>query len=209
MPHPRPHWKTKNFPLLLLAILATLLPHSHAADPHPTWRVWLEPMSSHSPLTQPIDGAERTVLCAGILLPDGLQPLTKSAFQSLDVPWPLFISQARENADADLATLKPRYQRNRQHVIQYAELQSPQPIVASAVLSKQFLPLFQNTLGDKVLVVIPNRFTAFVFPALANNLNDFAPMILNALRSTAWPISLEVFEVSSTGFRSVGRSPEP
>ena len=107
-------------------------------------------------------------------------------------------------AAADLATLKPRYERNRKQVIQYAELTSDRPIVASAVLAPKFLDLFRDTLGDKVLLVVPNRFTAYVFPALASNYQDYYPMVFEAYHDTAWPISVEVFEVSAAGMRAVG-----
>jgi len=112
-------------------------------------------------------------------------------------------------AAADLATLKPRYERNSKQVIEYAELASDRPIVASAVLAPKFLDLFRDTLGDKVLLVVPNRFHAYVFPALASNYQDYYPMVNEAYHDTAWPISVEVFEVGPEGFRAVGvyRSP--
>ena len=120
-----------------------------------------------------------------------------------------FAARARENAGADLAGLKPRYVRNRKKVIEYAELRSEKPVVAGAVLAPKFLALFRETLGEKVLVVVPNRFTAFVFPALASSYEDYAPMVLEALRATAWPVSVEVFEISAEGVRCVGRYGEP
>jgi hypothetical protein len=107
-------------------------------------------------------------------------------------------------AAADLAALKPRYERNRKQVIEYAELVSDRPIVASAVLAPKFLDLFRDTLGEKVLLVVPNRFHAYVFPALASNYQDYYPMVDEAYHDTAWPISIEVFEVSTEGFRAIG-----
>jgi len=106
---------------------------------------------------------------------------------------------AAQTAAVDLATLTPRYERNRKQVIQYAELKSDRPIVASAVLAPKFLDLFKDTLGEKVLLVVPNRFAAYVFPALASNYQDYWPMIFEAFRATAWPVSVEVFEVSGKG----------
>jgi hypothetical protein len=94
-------------------------------------------------------------------------------------------------------------------VIEYAELQSDRPIVTSAVLGLKFRQLFKDTLGEKVLVAVPNRFTAFVFPALASRYEDYGPMVRAALGTTAWPVSIEVFEVSAAGVRCVGRYAEP
>jgi len=173
------------------------------------WRVWLEPRSARAAVTLPIVGAERTELCAGFLTEEGPRAMTKAELAGLGIEMARFAARARENAGADLAGLKPRYVRNRKKVIEYAELRSERPVVAGAVLAPKFLELFAGTLGEKVLVVVPNRFTAFVFPALAGNHADYAPMVLAALRETAWPVSVEVLEVSADGVRCVGRYAEP
>ncbi|MCE9612172.1 MAG: hypothetical protein K8R23_18395 [Chthoniobacter sp.] len=173
------------------------------------WRVWLEPKSSHAAVTLPIAGAERTVVCAGFLEADGPRAMTKAELTAMGIGMDRFAARARGNAGADLARLTPRYERNRQRVIEYAELRSEKPVVASAVLAPKFLELFKDTLGEKVLVAVPSRFTAFVFPALAGSYEDYGPMVRAALRETAWPVSVEVFEVSREGVRCVGRYGEP
>ncbi len=183
--------------------------HANETADEKTWRVWLEPKSAHAPVTLPIAGAERTVFCAGFLGEEGLRAMRKDDLLAMVISMERFGARARENAAADLAKLKPRYQRNRQRVIEYAELSSKDPIVVSAVLAPKFLELFKDTLGEKVLVVVPNRFTAFVFPPLAGRYEEYAPMVLEALRRTAWPVSVEVFEISAVGVRSVGRYAEP
>jgi hypothetical protein len=174
-----------------------------------SWRVWLEPKSSRAPVTLPIAGAERTVLCAGFLEEDGLRPLTRAEQAAMGIGMDRFAVRALENANSDLKGLQPRYERNRKRVIEYAELQSDRPIVTSAVLGLKFRQLFKDTLGEKVLVAVPNRFTAFVFPALASRYEDYGPMVRAALGTTAWPVSIEVFEVSAAGVRCVGRYAEP
>jgi hypothetical protein len=118
--------------------------------------------------------------------------------------WEAFFQQARANADADLAELTPRYVRDRNQVIEYAVLSSDRPVVASAVSSSKFHTLFESTLGEKVLVVVPNRFTAFVFPRLASNYPLYAGLVFDAFESTSFKGSLEVFEVGAAGWRAVG-----
>ena len=125
------------------------------------------------------------------------------------VDWDAFSAKARTNADADLAQLKPEYKRNKRQVIEYAMIRSPHPIVASAILSPKFLDLFESTLGPKVIVAIPNRFVAYVFPALASNYRDYAPLIYSEYRETAAPVSVEAFEFSKDGIRAIGRFEEP
>ena len=197
--------------LAVLALLLALSPLAHAGESadERNWRVWLEPRSTHAPVTLPIAGADRTEVCAGFMEEAGPRAMTKEELAAMGIGMEKFAARARENASADLAKLKPRYTRNAKRVIEYAELRSARPVVAGAVLAPKFLALFRETLGEKVLVVVPNRFTAFIFPPLAGNHADYAPMVLAALGATAWPVSVELFEVSTDGVRCVGRYAEP
>ena len=194
---------------VLFSLLLTLFSHAGETANENLWRVWLEPRSSHAPVTLAIAGAERTVLCAGFMEEEGPRALTREELAGMGIEMARFAARARANAGTDLATLKPRYVRNKQRVIEYAELHSERPVVAGAVLAPRFLAMFRDTLGEKVLVVVPNRFTAYVFPALAGNHADYAPLVLAALRATAWPVSVELLEISSEGVRCVGRYAEP
>ena len=194
---------------VLLVMALTLFAHAGETANENGWRIWLEPKSAHASVTLPIAGAERTELCAGFIEEEGPRAMTREELAGMGIEMARFAARARENAAADLAGLKPRYVRNRKKVIEYAELHSGRPVVAGAVLAPKFLALFRDTLGEKVLVVVPNRFTAFVFPALAGNHADYAPMVLEAQRATAWPVSVELLEISSEGVRCVGRYAEP
>ena len=193
---------------LLLALSPLSLRAGESAD-EKSWRIWLEPRSTHAAVALPIAGAERTELCAGFMEEAGPRAMAREELAAMGIEMAQFAARARENLAADLAGLKPRYERNRKRVIEYAELHSERPVVAGAVLAPKFLALFKDTLGEKVLVVVPNRFTAYVFPALAGTHGDYAPMVLAALRATAWPVSAEVLEVSAQGVRCVGRYAEP
>jgi hypothetical protein len=187
-----------------------LIGATRAEEPRTAWRVWLEPKFMRAPVTAPITGAKKTVLAGGALGDEGgLVSMPKEVFAATKMPWEIFFAQARENAAADFAELKPRYERDAKKVIVYAALESRKPIVASAVLAPKFLESFKDTLGDTVLVVVPNRFTAFVFPKLASRYAEYSPMVFRAYRDTSWPVSVEVFEVSGEGWRCIGAYEEP
>jgi hypothetical protein len=158
----------------------------------------------HREIAWTIPHAERTVL-APIVIDGGdyLFP-SRKIWDQFHLTREEIERRAMAAAAADLASLHPRYERNRKKVIEFAVLSSERPIVAGAVLAPKFLDLFRDTLGEKVLVVVPNRFTAYVFPALASDYEDYYPMVDEAYHSTAWPISVEVFEVSAQGWRAVG-----
>ena len=195
-------------PLLAWLALALTAP---AAGPQPedTWRIWFESKAVHAPVETAIPESQRTVWVAGFLGEDGLTAFSKQEFADLKVSMETFALRARANAAADLKTLKPEYVRTRNKVIEYAEFHSDRPIVASAVLATGFLDLFKDTLGEKVLLIIPNRFTAYVFPTLAGNIQDYSPMVLSAFHATAYPVSIEVFELSARGARTAGLFEEP
>ena len=202
--------KRKNMILLLAAVAALGTSALSVGAQEPArWRVWLEAKFMRAAVTQPIPGAERTVLAAGYA--DGEEPLylLPEQFNSLKVPWAGFMAAARANADAELASLKPEYIRDRKAVIEYAVLRSEQPIVARAILSPALLAMFKDTLGEKLLVAVPSRYAAFVFPRLASSYQQYTPMMIEAYRATAFPVSLEVFEVSSEGWKAVGVYEEP
>jgi hypothetical protein len=172
-------------------------------------RVWLEPAFMRPAVAASIPGAKKTLLAAGFLSPRGLEPCRKGALEQLRLTWDEFFAKARLKAAADLAQLQPRFERNSKQVIVYGALESPRPIVASAVLAPGFLELFKDVLGEKILVVVPNRFTAYVFPRLASEHQAFAPMIFRAFRETPWPVSVEMFEVSAAGWKCIGAYEEP
>jgi hypothetical protein len=69
--------------------------------------------------------------------------------------------------------------------------------------------MFQETIGDSVLLVVPNRYRAFIFPRLASRYEEYTPMVFEAYRATAYPVSVEVFEVSADGMRAIGVYEEP
>jgi hypothetical protein len=190
--------------LLTALFLVAFTCGSMAEDAVEPWRVILEPKAMHRPIAWEIPGAQRTVLAP--VVKDGDEYLYPShkIWDRFHVDRAEIERRGAVAAAADLATLKPRYERNSKQVIQYAELTSDRPIVCSAVLAPKFLDLFRDTLGDKVLLVVPSRFTAYVFPVLASNYQDYYPMVIEAFQATAWPISLEVFELGPEGMRTVG-----
>ena len=192
------------FAALLIGILITPVRADESA-----WRVWLEAKFLRAPVNAPVSNAQKTEYAAGTLADGELTNFAQADFQKLGVEWEKFSTKARENAAGDLARLKPRFERDSRKTIIYAALESEHPIVASAVLAPGFLDLWKETLGEKVLVVVPNRFTAYIFPRIASDYLSYYPMVFRAYHETAHPVSVEVFEVSAGGWRSIGAYQEP
>ncbi|HWB60307.1 MAG TPA: hypothetical protein VG733_12505 [Chthoniobacteraceae bacterium] len=161
-------------------------------------------------MTYEIPNSKRAVLVPALLDKDG-QPvyLTDKDFKALGVDWKTFLAAAQQNATAELKKLTPEYTRNKKKVIEFATLTSESPLTASVVLSPEFLKMFQQTLGDKVIVVIPNRYTVFVFPVLASDYKEYAPMVTDAYHERSHPVSTEVYELTDKGLTTIGLYGDP
>ena len=191
-----------------LALLFLALARAATQEPG-TLFVLIEPKFMKPPVTAPIAASEKTQLAAAIMGESEVAYLTRAQFDALKMDWTAFAEKTRTSAEAELKAATTEYVRDRKKVIIHATVRSPRGLVASAVLAPKFLDLFKDTLGEKVLVVIPNRSTAYVFPALASNYQEYAPMIFDAYRATAFPVSTEVFELSAAGLKAVGAFEEP
>ena len=159
----------------------------------------------HRAVTFSIANATRTVIAPVQLSGDGQGDFsypTRKEFETTGLDQASIAANGL--ADADLAQVKQRFVRNRKNVIVYAELRADRPIIGSAVLARKFAERFRDTLGEALLVAVPNRFTAFVFPALGNEYQQYAPMIIEAYRASPFPVSLEVFNVTKDGWKAMG-----
>ena len=191
-----------------MSLLLLALSCARALEPG-TLFVLIEPKFMKAPVRAPIAAAEKTELVAAIMGESEVGYLGRADFDAMKMDWSAFAAKARESGEAELKAVTTEYKRDRKKVILYAKLTSPRGLMASAILAPKFLDLFKNTLGEKVLVVIPNRSTAYVFPTLASNYQEYAPLILEAYRSAAFPVSREVFELSESGIKAVGAFDEP
>ena len=63
---------------------------------------------------------------------------------------------------------------------------------------------FAVTLGDQLLIVIPNRFTVYVFPKLASTIGNYQKSFISLFRDAVYPASSEIFELTKEGFRGFG-----
>jgi hypothetical protein len=177
--------------------------------PEGKWLLIPEPAFMKPAVAWEIPEAKRTVLVPTLWDGDQIHELSVAEFALTGFDRAKIGKLAGENAASVLAGLQPEYTRNAKKVIEYATLSSAQPLAAATVWAPGFVKMFEETLGSKLSVVIPNRYTVFVFPALAGNCDDYAPMLLEACRATPWPASREIFEVSKEGVRAIGQLNEP
>jgi hypothetical protein len=183
-------------------LLCPALEGRAAADP--TWRVWLEAKFLAPAVHAPVTGAQGTVFAGGFW--DGAQLVSfeRSQWGALGLSWEAFEASARARAAVDLGGVSVRFERDKRRVIEFAELSSDQPLVASAVLAPSFGARFSETLGEVLLLAVPSRYRAYVFPQHGRDPSQYAGMVWAAYRETAYPVSVELFEWRKGKIQAVG-----
>ena len=191
--------------VLFLSAIVLLLSRAGADE----WFLLPEPKFMGHEVTFPIAGAKDTVLAPARIGEFGVEFPTAHGWVAAGLEEDTVRNATRRFASEWLKHVKPELVRNRKKVVEYAMIQSDKLPVAATVFAPEFWKQFEDIFGPKMLVVIPNRQTVFVFPGIAVNYAEFAPLILEAWRSGAAKASLEVFELSEHGLRAVGRFEEP
>jgi hypothetical protein len=187
------------FALLLISLSAA---HAFAQRDQNAWHILIEPAFMHPEVSFPISGAKRTLLVPGYMSDGDPQYFSKKDWDAQGLTWDTFTTRATQNATQK--KIPGELVRDHNKVVQYAAVSSEDPLTATMVLSPDFLKTFKDIFGPTILVAIPNRFTVFVFPGLASEYKDYAPMVIRAYHDSAYPVSLEVFEISAGGIRAIG-----
>jgi len=186
-----------------LAALALCAVSGWAQQDQAKWHLLIEPKFMHPEVSMPISGAKSTVLVAGYMDADGdPQYFAKKDWDGQGLNWDTFRDRAAQNATEK--KFHAELIRDTHKVVQYAAITSEDPLAATMILSPDFLKKFKDIFGPTVLVSVPNRFTVFVFPGLASDYQNYAPMIIRAYQESTWPVSLEVFEISDAGIKAIG-----
>ncbi len=188
----------------LLGIFAAALCSASATEE--VWHLLIEPSFMHYEAAWPISNAKTTVLVPARLVDGEIRPLLRSEVLELNVNQKKILASAPAAASAVLATLKPRYVRDSNKVIQYAVVESDSPLTASSVLAAEFAGLFAKTLGPELIVAIPNRFRIFIFPKATFASLNISDLIFSEYHATAWPVTREVFELRKGKLIAIGLS---
>ncbi len=173
------------------------------------WFFLLEPRFMAHEVSFPVSGAKSTVLAPARMGESGVEFATVAAWHAGGLNEETVRRVTARFASDWLRHVKVEFVRDRKKVVEYAVLRSDKFPVSGTVFAPEFLKQFEDVFGPTVMVVIPNRQTVFVFPGVAVDFSEYAPMILDAWRSPAAKVSLEVFELGERGLRAKGRIEEP
>lgn len=194
-------WRSRLGALrLLLALFCSQL----CAGESKAWMLVAQPKFLAHKVTQPISAAKETVFAAARWTDIGPDFATASEWSEAGMDVQKATASTRALAAAWLREVKPQLVRNDRKIIEFALLKSDKIPIAATVLAPEFLKEFEDVFGPKMIVVMPNLYTVFVFPGIAGTQNAYSDLILGAWHSKLPKVSREVFELTASGIRAVG-----
>jgi hypothetical protein len=173
------------------------------------WFFLPEPRFMEHEVSFSLSGAKNTVLAPARIGETGVEFPTVAAWEAGGLSEETVRKVTARFASEWLRHTKVEWVRNRKNVVEYAVMRSDKFPASAIVFAPEFLRQFEDVFGPKVMLVIPNRQTVFVFPGVAVDFSEYAAMILEAWRSPSAKVSLEVFELGERGLKATGRIEEP
>ena len=164
----------------------------------------VEPSFMDYKVRRPVAGSERTILALVRLRDGGISGAEGGHDRTLAMAMKAISPDAQRTAQDVLASLEPQFVRDNNGVIQYAILESKNPLTASAVLAPGFAERFASTLGPDILVALPNRFQILVFSRQDQTFQKMGEAIISGYLGSDYPVSREIFALENGRLRSVG-----
>jgi hypothetical protein len=156
-------------------------------------------------VSKPIPGARSTVLVPGRETSlGGVRYYTAGEFGAMDLGWSGFRRKAAAAADRVFATLTPEVTKDAKGFVRFVVLRGKTQLTASTVLAPKFHETFRATMGDDLIVLIPDRFTVYVFPRPMGEYKQWGRKIIETYSDASYPVSLEVFLLSKAGLSGLG-----
>ena len=118
--------------------------------------------------------------------------------------WPEYLKRAQKTSEKLLSSLVPEITRDANGIAQMARYKSGHPLTASLIIAPGLLKKFEKSLGDKLLVAVPDRYTLYLFPRSIGNFRQYGKMLTSAYQDATYPASIELFELSDSGLKAVG-----
>jgi hypothetical protein len=168
------------------------------------WTLLVEPSFMDHKMRRPIQDSQRTVLAIARIVNGEIQPLTREEKKSVHMTYPMIREQALQTASEVFKRMKPTFVRNQKKVIQYAAIESDDPLTASCVLAPEFAAAFEKTLGPDLIVAIPTRNQVLVFSKQDDIHLRLSERIIDAYLSSNHPVSREIFALENGNLRSLG-----
>lgn len=134
----------------------------------------------------------------------GVRYYTRAEFEALGLGWEGYMKRAEATAERVWASLKPEVEKDAKGFVRSAVVRGKSHLTASAVLAPKFYETFRATMGDDLVVLIPDRFTIYVFPRPMGEYKAMGPKILEAYADATYPVSYEVLLLNKEGLSVLG-----
>ncbi|MEI6033068.1 MAG: hypothetical protein WCS65_02155 [Verrucomicrobiae bacterium] len=177
---------------------------SALASAETRWAWMVEPSFMDYKVRHPVAGSERTILALVRLRGGEISGAEGGRERTLAMAMKAISPDAQRTAQEVFASLEPHFVRDKNAVIQYAVLESPNPLTASAVLAPGFSERFASTLGPDLLVALPNRFQILVFSRQDQAFQKMGEAIISGYLGSSFPVSREIFSLEGGKLRSIG-----
>ena len=164
----------------------------------------VEPSFTDYKMRRPIEGSKRTILAIVRIVDGEIHPLTREEKKSVNMTFEQIDEEAHQTASAVFSHLTPKFVRDKKKVIQYAVIQSDDPLTASCVLAPEFGAKFASTLGPDLLVAMPNRYQVLVFCKQDLQYQRHLEGIVAGYLESNYPVSREIFALEKGRLRSLG-----
>jgi hypothetical protein len=190
---------------LVLCVLSVLPVPLPAQDKKPApLAACIEPVAMRTETAEALPGSKLTVVCPAREDALGLSRLSAEEFRATGLTREQFLKEAAATAAAHLKTLKPDIHRDAKGRAEYAVLKSESHLTASVILCPEFHAQFKAAFGDELVVLVPDRFTVYVFARGFGRFQDLGPEILEEHAASTWPCSREAFVVTAEGLKCLG-----
>jgi hypothetical protein len=201
MQSPRTHTKARA---KLNRVFCLFLFWSALASAENQWAWMVEPSFMDYKVRLPVAGSERTILALVRLRDKEISGVEGGHERTLAMAMKVIGPEAQRTAQEVFASLEPKFVRDKNGVIQYAVLESENPLTASAVLAPEFAERFASTLGPDLLVAMPNRFQILVFSRQDQAFQLMGESIISGYLGSNYPVSREIFALEKGRLHSVG-----
>lgn len=200
--------KGKGYPTLILILLLLLSPLRVSAE-EGELGMYLEPAHFAPDIFHQVKGAKKTVLVPARHTRYGVDTFTEKEWKEEGMDLPTVQQQALHLASKLNETAEVEWVRDDRKVVEYAIINSDHPFISSIIFPQkdgknEFVQRFRKILGDEVLVVIPERYTIYVFPRYGPTLQEFGPSLAEIYRVSDLKGSLEIFLVQENTCEVVG-----
>jgi hypothetical protein len=164
----------------------------------------LEPAALKCEVSQTLSGARSTVVQPARETADGLKILSKAEFEATGLKWEEFLAKAKTAAAKKLEKLEPSVVKDGRGLVLYIKLHGESPLISSMILCPELLTKFSPQLGNSIVALVPDRFTVYLFPRQTGEFARHGTEIAEIFTKATFPASAEAFEISESGFKSIG-----